>query len=422
MSTLNLFPARVPIGKAKLPDGMDGSEGQELDVLASMEFLKALKVLFERVGGASGTNFDTFLSTFADSTAISQGDATNLFVVGQLDISAAFLDLSKQVYELRIAVESIGDSAARIEDVRKYAQGLEISYVFAPPAQIDLASPGPIGSQTPSTGAFTTLTASGQITSTLATGTAPLVVDSVTKVTNLNADLLDGADWAAPGTIGSTTPSSATFTTVNKITFTQPAVSATFTLATGKTLTVSNTLTLTATDGSTLAIGTGGTLGTAAYTAASTYALLAGSTSQAFSTSTLAASDVVTVTKSNAGATVEVLSLKNSGGGASTKAGIGFYAAGTKYAAINGGYGAASPQLTFDISGATELTLASAGLAINAGFGCNTKAAQTAVASGGALAVYGAGANGLDTGANMSALHAMVVAIRAALVANGIMS
>lgn len=56
------------------------------------------------------------------------------------------------------------------------------------------------------------------------------------------------------------------------------------------------------------------------------------------------------------------------------------------------------------------------------GFGCNTKAPQSAYASGGALNTYGAGANGLDTGANMSALHAMVVAIRAALVANGIMS
>jgi hypothetical protein len=55
-------------------------------------------------------------------------------------------------------------------------------------------------------------------------------------------------------------------------------------------------------------------------------------------------------------------------------------------------------------------------------FGCNTKAAQAAAASGGALAAYGAGANGLDTGANMSALHALVSSIRAALVANGIMS
>jgi hypothetical protein len=59
---------------------------------------------------------------------------------------------------------------------------------------------------------------------------------------------------------------------------------------------------------------------------------------------------------------------------------------------------------------------------ITGAFGCNTKTAQTAYASGGALAAYGAGANGLDSGANMAALHALVVSIRAALVANGIMS
>lgn len=65
---------------------------------------------------------------------------------------------------------------------------------------------------------------------------------------------------------------------------------------------------------------------------------------------------------------------------------------------------------------------AAGGFTVVAGFGCNGAAAQTAYASGGALAAYGAGANGLDTGANMSALHALVVKIRAALVANGIMS
>lgn len=56
------------------------------------------------------------------------------------------------------------------------------------------------------------------------------------------------------------------------------------------------------------------------------------------------------------------------------------------------------------------------------GAGFNGAAPQTAYASGGALAAYGAGANGLDTAAHMSALHALVVSIRAALVANGIMS
>lgn len=39
-----------------------------------------------------------------------------------------------------------------------------------------------------------TLSASGQITSTVATGTAPFVIASTTKVANLNVDLLDGLD------------------------------------------------------------------------------------------------------------------------------------------------------------------------------------------------------------------------------------
>lgn len=77
----------------------------------------------------------------------------------------------------------------------------------------DWSTPGPIGGGTPSSGAFTTVSATGQITSTLATGTAPLVVASTTKVANLNADLLDGADWASPAAIGSVSPSSGAFTT-----------------------------------------------------------------------------------------------------------------------------------------------------------------------------------------------------------------
>lgn len=59
---------------------------------------------------------------------------------------------------------------------------------------------------------------------------------------------------------------------------------------------------------------------------------------------------------------------------------------------------------------------------IVAGFGCNNAAPQTPVSSGGALNAYAGGVNGLDTGANMSALHALVVQIRLALVANGVMS
>jgi hypothetical protein len=52
-----------------------------------------------------------------------------------------------------------------------------------------------------------------QITSTLATGTAPLVVASTTNVANLNASSLSGATFAAPGAIGGTTASTGKFTT-----------------------------------------------------------------------------------------------------------------------------------------------------------------------------------------------------------------
>ena len=59
----------------------------------------------------------------------------------------------------------------------------------------------------------TSLSVSGQLTSTVATGTAPLVVSSTTVVSNLNSSQLLGNTWAVPGTIGSTTPNSGAFTT-----------------------------------------------------------------------------------------------------------------------------------------------------------------------------------------------------------------
>ena len=63
-----------------------------------------------------------------------------------------------------------------------------------------------IGATIPNTGAFTSLSASSQITSTLATGTAPMVIASTTAVSNLNADLLDG-QHAPSGTIVGTSDS-----------------------------------------------------------------------------------------------------------------------------------------------------------------------------------------------------------------------
>lgn len=60
----------------------------------------------------------------------------------------------------------------------------------------------------------TTLAASGQISSTVSTGTAPLVVASTTNVANLNASSLNGATFASPGAIGGTTASTIKGTTI----------------------------------------------------------------------------------------------------------------------------------------------------------------------------------------------------------------
>lgn len=61
-----------------------------------------------------------------------------------------------------------------------------------------------IGGTTPGSGAFTTLSASSQFTSSLATGTAPMSIASTTKVANLNADAVDGVSVTA-GSAGAVT-------------------------------------------------------------------------------------------------------------------------------------------------------------------------------------------------------------------------
>lgn len=66
---------------------------------------------------------------------------------------------------------------------------------------------GTVGATTPNTGAFTTLSASGVITSTVATGTAPFTVASTTEVANLNA--------ATAGTATNATNTAITASTTN---------------------------------------------------------------------------------------------------------------------------------------------------------------------------------------------------------------
>lgn len=56
---------------------------------------------------------------------------------------------------------------------------------------------------------------SSQLQSTVATGSAPFTVASTTNVANLNASSLNGATFASPGAIGGTTPGSIAATTIS---------------------------------------------------------------------------------------------------------------------------------------------------------------------------------------------------------------
>jgi len=55
------------------------------------------------------------------------------------------------------------------------------------------------------------IVSAAQYLSTIASGTAPLVVASTTQVANLNVSLLEGGNWENPGQIGSVTPNNGSF-------------------------------------------------------------------------------------------------------------------------------------------------------------------------------------------------------------------
>jgi hypothetical protein len=127
--------------------------------------------------------------------------------------------------EQQIAALASGAPLAAMDQRLRMLETAQAFTSASSTGSVDWERPGKLGAGTPNTAQVTTLAASGQISSTLATGTAPLSVASTTKVANLNADQLDGKDWAAPDPIGSTTPNSGAFTSLTATTgpFTLPS-------------------------------------------------------------------------------------------------------------------------------------------------------------------------------------------------------
>lgn len=342
---LNLFPSRAAIGKWR-----DPVSGKDIPVNMTPEFERALAVLFRRVGGAVAPTTDDFLVDLALQPA----------PAGESVAAARVAELEREVMLLRTQLAAYGSLVQRLDALERTSPqsdraitaqlnrrmlDAEISAIPQSPslAYVNWARPGAIGSSTPNSGAFTTISATGIFTSTLATGTAPFTVASTTKVANLNVDLLDGGDWAAPAAIGSTTPNSILCTTISAST---------------------------------------------------------------------------SVESKNTGGTI--LSTSNSANVNARNFALGQLTAfgrfDLKISAALGGDATA---------GASILSGTATGVTVAGAFGCNTKAAQTAFASGGAVAATGAtnaAPFGYTTAAQADAIVTLVNNIRSALVANGIMS
>jgi len=224
--TLSLFPARVAIGR------VSGPNGGALDVIMTPEFARALTDLFERVGGANGMSSDdlALLASFATDPGALEQDIFSAQLVEATAAPVPVVEAAPPAFDdVAGLVAQLEEMRARINDLEKHflvsspaveselfkaMAAFEAQSAFTPSFVPDWERPGRIGRARANTGAFTTLSATLQITSTLATGTAPFVIASTTNVPNLNGSLLLGKTWAIPDPIGATTPNTGAFSTI----------------------------------------------------------------------------------------------------------------------------------------------------------------------------------------------------------------
>jgi hypothetical protein len=135
---LNLFPARVPIGRATAPDG------RTVDVLMTQEFSRALTDLLVRVGGANGMDVNE-LAALASTEDYSQQVLALRAEVAELralvEQAAPALALQRQIEAMRIELALIEDPAAAVRYILvKYAPLLSPHFQgipTAPTASID---------------------------------------------------------------------------------------------------------------------------------------------------------------------------------------------------------------------------------------------------------------------------------------------
>ncbi len=192
MSTLNLFPARVPIGTVNV-------NGVPTSVLMTPEFFRALSDLLQRVGGVSGVD----LSGIVDLVNQALQNSLDAQLVQSVDPHAAVAESSKEIAAL---AGQLYQSAAYVAEMSKRVDWLEAFVGQSDPERVNWERPGRLGVFTANSVAATTLDASGAVTLNPAnanvvaspTGTgvvtiAPATAGSMNNMTVGNVTPRDGA-------------------------------------------------------------------------------------------------------------------------------------------------------------------------------------------------------------------------------------
>jgi len=195
------------------------SKGQPTRIFRSF-----LDLLYQRIGGASGDVIYT-ASDFSNADAASANQIYAAFQENLDYTNQVVFSINEQTQDTVqqwIDDSQIGATTQLMLDTpagQIVVTATTTNATYYPVlASVDTGNVKPATSDAliynPSTGLLTTthVTAS-TLTSTVASGTAPFTVTSTTNVPHLNASSLNGATFAAPGSIGSTTASSGAFST-----------------------------------------------------------------------------------------------------------------------------------------------------------------------------------------------------------------
>ena len=187
-TALSLFKSNAAIGLLQ-PDG---------SVLPSPEFVRAMSMLFARVGGAINMGIEDLAllaSTVTQPDQVARRAAADALAGPAIDQSAMIASLIGKIAALQAQVSQVEGGRAELTKLARRLDGAEQLSTFRDPYRVNWERPGRIGYFTANTGAFTALTAQtfNKVTITAPASSATLTLD-------------DGATLTVPapgGTLGS---------------------------------------------------------------------------------------------------------------------------------------------------------------------------------------------------------------------------